>query len=67
MATATTHLLSPADVAARLSVPVATPYTWRHRGEGPVFFRLGRHLRTTEADLDAWVRVQRERDRARRP
>jgi Helix-turn-helix domain len=39
MATATTHLLSPAQVAERLSVPLATIYTWRHRGEGPAFFR----------------------------
>ena len=58
-------LLTPAEVATRLGIPVATLYTWRHRGEGPSWFRVGRHLRTTEADLAAWLALQRERERDR--
>jgi excisionase family DNA binding protein len=61
----TAMLLTPEDVAARLAVPVATLYAWRSRGEGPTWFRIGRHLRTTEGDLAAWLALQRERDRAR--
>jgi excisionase family DNA binding protein len=58
-------LLTPAEVATRLGIPVATLYTWRHCGEGPSWFRVGRHLRTTEADLAAWLALQRERERDR--
>jgi excisionase family DNA binding protein len=61
----TSVLLTPDDVAERLGVPKATLYTWRHCGEGPAWFRVGRHLRTTEADLAAWLVLQRERERDR--
>lgn len=46
------------DVSAFLAVPVGTLYQWRHRGEGPPFIRLGKHLRSDPACVRAWVSDQ---------
>lgn len=39
------RLLSPTELAGCLAVPVQTIYQWRHRGEGPPGYRVGRHVR----------------------
>jgi excisionase family DNA binding protein len=58
---ATRHrLLSPADVASYLSVPLRTVYGWRSRGEGPRGFRVGRHVRYALDDVDAWLEDHRD-------
>ncbi|NMM25222.1 MAG: helix-turn-helix domain-containing protein [Phycicoccus sp.] len=46
------------DVSAFLAVPVGTLYQWRHKGEGPPFIRLGKHLRSDPASVRAWVSGQ---------
>lgn len=54
-------LLTPDDVAARLSVAVQTLAHWRVRGTGPCFIHLSaRCVRYSEAKLDNWLakRVQ---------
>jgi NAD(P)-dependent dehydrogenase (short-subunit alcohol dehydrogenase family) len=33
------------DLSEMLGVPVDTLYGWRHRGEGPEGYRIGRHVR----------------------
>ena len=38
-------LMSLADLSVMLDIPVHTLYRWRHRGDGPVGYRVGRHLR----------------------
>lgn len=38
-------LLSVAELAAFLGVPVATIYRWRHQRRGPIGYRVGRHVR----------------------
>lgn len=38
-------LLTVAEVAAYLAVPVRTVYAWRSRGVGPVGISVGRHVR----------------------
>lgn len=48
-------LLTVADVAELLGIPVATLYAWRYKGEGPKGYKLGRHVRYRRADVDAWV------------
>ena len=48
-------LLTLAEVAAVLRTPVNTLRWWRQCGEGPAFFKIGRHLVTTLGDLRAWV------------
>jgi excisionase family DNA binding protein len=53
------HLLTTQQVAEKLQVPRATIYGWRTRGEGPVGFRVGRHIRFRPEDVDAWIEQQR--------
>ena len=48
-------LLTLAEVAAILRVPVNTVRWWRQLGEGPTFFKIGRHLVITVGDLKAWI------------
>jgi excisionase family DNA binding protein len=48
-------LLTAAQVAEFLQVPVQTLYLWRHKGVGPKTVKVGRHLRYRQADIDAWV------------
>lgn len=54
------RLLSPAELAAYLGVPIATIYAWRHRRQGPPGFRAGRHLRYRLADVQRWITAQLE-------
>jgi excisionase family DNA binding protein len=49
------QLLSVAELADYLAVPQATLYQWRHRGEGPPGFRVGRHLRYRWSDVEDWI------------
>lgn len=49
------------EVAEILRVPVNTLRWWRQRGDGPPFFKIGRHLVVTIGDLRAWIQVQRQR------
>lgn len=51
-------LWSVSDVSTYLGVPVATLYQWRHRGEGPAAYRVGRHLRYEPAGVKAWLLKQ---------
>ena len=39
------RLLTVEELAEYLGVPVATIYAWRYRREGPLGFRVGKHLR----------------------
>ncbi|HEX5089630.1 MAG TPA: helix-turn-helix domain-containing protein [Nocardioides sp.] len=49
------------EVAEILRVPVNTLRWWRQRGDGPPFFKIGRHLVTTIGDLRAWIQEQKQR------
>jgi excisionase family DNA binding protein len=49
------RLLTVQDLADYLGVPIATIYTWRHRGHGPPGFRVGRHLRFRTSDVTQWI------------
>jgi excisionase family DNA binding protein len=42
------RLLTITDLSEMLGVPVDTLYGWRHRGEGPAGYRIGRHVRYAE-------------------
>lgn len=59
----TTHpvLLTVDETAELLTVPVATLRYWRHRGEGPRGFKVGRWVRYDRADVVAWLAEQRRR------
>ncbi|WP_457184927.1 helix-turn-helix transcriptional regulator [Nocardioides sp. P5_E3] len=53
-------LLTLAEVAAILRVPVNTLRWWRQCGDGPRFFKIGRHLLTTIGDLRSWINDQKD-------
>ena len=49
------RLWTAQDVAAYLTVPIATLYQWRYLGTGPTAYRVGRHLRYEPAAVLAWL------------
>jgi hypothetical protein len=49
------RLWSVHDVSDYLGVPVATLHYWRHLGEGPRAFKVGRHLRYDPAAVQVWL------------
>jgi excisionase family DNA binding protein len=52
------RLMTLLEVSQLLGVPVATLYGWRHRGEGPTGYRIGRHVRYRRAAVEAWIETQ---------
>ncbi len=57
-------LISAQDLADYLGVPVATVYAWRHRRLGPPGFRVGKHVRYRQRDVEDWIssRLDHSRD-----
>ena len=53
-------LLSVAELAAYLGIPVATIYRWRYQHQGPVGYRIGRHVRYRTSDIEQWLETQRD-------
>jgi len=51
-------LMTIADVADHLGVPVNTLYQWRSKGYGPAGRRVGKYVRYRPEDVDAWVAEQ---------
>lgn len=51
----TDNLLDTHAAAALIGVSPRTVETWRVRGSGPRFVRVGRLARYRRADLDAWI------------
>lgn len=56
----TQPLLTTAELAAYLQVPVTTLHRWRHDGTGPDAMRVGRHLRYEPQDVDRWLEGQKK-------
>jgi excisionase family DNA binding protein len=54
------RLLSIPELAEYLGVPVATIYRWRYTRDGPVGYRVGRHIRYRIADVERWLEGQRD-------
>ncbi len=54
-------LLGAAELARYLGVPVQTIYDWRVNGRGPRAYRVGKHLRFSAADVNAWLEARHER------
>ena len=49
--------LSPIEICRELQIPVQTFYQWRARGIGPHAYKIGRHLRVSQADFEAWMTI----------
>ncbi len=50
--------LTLAEVAENEGISPATLRYWRHRGEGPKSFKLGRRVMYKRADVEAWIQAQ---------
>src|SRR5215207_9864173 len=51
-------LMSLTDVSEMLGIPVNTLYRWRYKGDGPVGYRVGRHVRYRREVVEAWLEQQ---------
>lgn len=49
------RLLTVAQVAEILHVPVSTVHHWAVRGEGPPSFKVGKHRRFDADAVRAWI------------
>jgi len=47
--------LTPAEVSDLLAVPTKTLSAWRTKRTGPLFYRMGVHVRYPKVHLDAWL------------
>lgn len=54
------QVLSVAELADYLGVPIATIYDWRTDGKGPVGIRVGRHVKFAVSDVRSWLESKRE-------
>ncbi|HLF43853.1 MAG TPA: helix-turn-helix domain-containing protein [Acidimicrobiia bacterium] len=59
------RLLTVAELARYLGVPVGTLYQWRYRSEGPAGFRVGRHVRYRWRDVEKWIRGRLDEEQPR--
>ena len=60
------ELLSIAEVAAMVRVPIATLRYWRHLDTGPHSFRIGRSVRYWRTEVLRWLEDQSGSRRAGR-
>jgi excisionase family DNA binding protein len=60
------RLMTIADLSMMLGVPIDTLYGWRHRGEGPTGYRVGRHVRYRRSRVEAWLEDQADRRQSTR-
>jgi excisionase family DNA binding protein len=58
---ARSQLLDTAGAAAYLGVSPDTMNRWRSIGGGPVYAKVGRQVRYSLSDLDAWVEQRKRR------
>jgi excisionase family DNA binding protein len=54
-------LMSLTDVSEMLGIPVHTLYRWRHNGDGPAGYRVGRHVRYRREAVEAWLERQADK------
>ena len=50
-------------VSDRTCTPIATLRYWRHIGEGPPLFTIGKKIVAYEDEIDEWVRAQAAKNR----
>ena len=55
------RLMTTLELSEMLGIPIETLYGWRHRGEGPVGYRVGRHVRYRRAEVETWLKGRVDR------
>ncbi len=56
-------LMTTAEVAQRLGMPLQTFYDHRKHGRGPRGYRIGGRVMFRWSEVDAWLQEHRETDR----
>jgi hypothetical protein len=51
--------VNPTQVSARYDISLHTLAQWRHRGYGPPYYRIGKHVRYIAEECDTWFADQR--------
>ena len=59
--------LSLKELALQLHVSIQTLYALRSQGRGPTGFRVGRHLRFRQSEIEAWLARMEAEDLDRHP
>lgn len=59
------RLMTLAELAEMLGIPVNTLYGWRCRGEGPPGYRIGRHVRYRRSAVESWLETQTDHQHVR--
>lgn len=52
--------LTPKEICAQLQIPEQTFYQWRVKHSGPKAHRIGKHLRISRRDFEAWLSARLE-------
>ena len=52
-------LVDEKAMAAQLGVQVKTCQTWRVKGYGPPFIKIGRLVKYLQSDIQTWIESQR--------
>lgn len=56
----TDKLMTPAEVAEMLNMPVATLREWRAKRTGPRGYRIGRHVRYRREEVERWLEERKD-------
>jgi excisionase family DNA binding protein len=54
-------LMSLTDLSEMLDIPVHTLCRWRYKGDRPVGYRVGRHVRYRREAVEAWLEQQADK------
>jgi hypothetical protein len=52
------EILNTAQVSAQTGVPIGTLRYWRHAGQGPASFCLGRRVVYRKGEVERWITEQ---------
>lgn len=53
-----TEWLDQSDLEALTGVPARTWGQWRYLGNGPRYYRIGRHVRYRRCDVETWLEAR---------
>jgi excisionase family DNA binding protein len=56
-------ILSTVEVSDQTGVPIGTLRYWRHAGQGPASFTLGRRVVYRKAEVERWISAQEQATR----
>lgn len=49
------QLLTPAELAEYLALPISTIYRWNYHDKGPRRCKIGKHVRYRMTDVQRWL------------